>query len=152
MLKNSFRNYETVAKMGRSIFRAFQCEMELDYITVSRLLLASVAKGLWKQAGNLPEFILADVLRSAALCIRLRNILLKWFETTVLIFRVFQPIARRSNIFIRNTLERIHKSYLFSENDSKREITLAKNLLLKESKLPISLENFFQLQLQFFHL
>ena len=25
--------------MGRLIFRAFQCEMELDYITVSRLLL-----------------------------------------------------------------------------------------------------------------
>jgi len=34
--------------MGRLIFRAFQCEMELDYITVSRLLLAPVAKGLSK--------------------------------------------------------------------------------------------------------
>jgi len=28
------------------IFRAFQCEMELDYFTVSRLLLVPVAKGL----------------------------------------------------------------------------------------------------------
>jgi len=35
-----------VAEMGRSIFRAFQCEMELEYITVSKLLLAPVAKGL----------------------------------------------------------------------------------------------------------
>jgi len=32
--------------MARLIFRAFQCEMELDYITVSRLLLATVANGL----------------------------------------------------------------------------------------------------------
>jgi len=28
--------------MGRLIFRAFQCEMELDYITVCRLLLVPV--------------------------------------------------------------------------------------------------------------
>jgi len=28
--------------MGRLIFRAFQCEIELDYITVSRLLLVPV--------------------------------------------------------------------------------------------------------------
>jgi len=28
--------------MGRLIFRAFQCEIELDYITVSRLLLVTV--------------------------------------------------------------------------------------------------------------
>ena len=27
---NSFRNEETDAEMGRLIFRAFQCEMELD--------------------------------------------------------------------------------------------------------------------------
>jgi len=33
---------------------------------------------------NLYEFILAAALRSAALCIRLRNILLKWFVTIVL--------------------------------------------------------------------
>jgi len=42
VLKNSFRNEETVAEMGRLIFLAFQCEMELDYITVSRLLLVPV--------------------------------------------------------------------------------------------------------------
>jgi len=29
--------------MRRLIFRAFQCEIELDYITVSRLLLVPVA-------------------------------------------------------------------------------------------------------------
>jgi len=33
---------------------------------------------------NLFQFILAAVLRSAALCIWLRNILRKWFVTTVL--------------------------------------------------------------------
>jgi len=32
--------------MARLIFRAFQCEMELDYIIASRLLLAPAAKGL----------------------------------------------------------------------------------------------------------
>jgi len=32
--------------MGRLIFRAFKCEMDLDYITVSRLLLVPEAKGL----------------------------------------------------------------------------------------------------------
>jgi len=34
--------------MGRMIFRAFQCEMELDYITISRLLRVPVSKGLRK--------------------------------------------------------------------------------------------------------
>jgi len=57
--------------MGRLIFRAFQCEMELEHITVSRLLLVPVAKGLWKHSElvsvNLSEVILAAVLRSAAL-------------------------------------------------------------------------------------
>jgi len=38
-LRNSHRS-------GRLIFRAFQCEMELGYITVSRLLLVPVAKVL----------------------------------------------------------------------------------------------------------
>jgi len=33
---------------------------------------------------NLSEFILAAVLRYAALCIRLENILRKWFVNTVL--------------------------------------------------------------------
>jgi len=32
--------------MGRLIFRAFQCEMKLDYITVSRLFPIRAAKGL----------------------------------------------------------------------------------------------------------
>jgi len=32
--------------MAILIFRAFQCEVELDYIIASRLLLAPVAKGL----------------------------------------------------------------------------------------------------------
>jgi len=45
-LKNSFRNYETVTDVGRLIFRAFQCEMELDYTNVNRLLLVPLAKGL----------------------------------------------------------------------------------------------------------
>jgi len=48
----------------------------------------------------------------------------------------------RSNISIRKTLEKIRKSYSFSENDLKYEITLSKNLLRKASKLPISLEQF----------
>jgi len=30
--------------MGRLIFRAFQCEVELDYITISRLLLVPCSK------------------------------------------------------------------------------------------------------------
>jgi len=32
--------------MGRLIYRVFQCEVELDYITVSRLLLVPVEKCL----------------------------------------------------------------------------------------------------------
>jgi len=30
--------------MGRMIYSAFQCEMELDYITFTRIFLAPVAK------------------------------------------------------------------------------------------------------------
>ena len=89
-------------------------------------------------SANLSENILAAVLRSAALYIRLRNILLKWFVTIV-----FTLPKRRSNISIRNTLGRYRKSYSFSENDLKHEITLTKNLLRKESKLPTSLEQLF---------
>jgi len=55
-------------------------------------------------------------------------------------FLVFQLFVPEINIPIRNTLERIHCSYAFSENDLKHEITLAKNL--KESKLRLSLEQF----------
>jgi len=57
-------------------------------------------------------------------------------------FAYFSSFPRRSNISIRKTLEKIRKSYSFSENDLKREITLTKNLLRKESKLRISLEQF----------
>ena len=34
------------AEMGRLIFSPFQCEVELEYITVSKLLLVLVAKCL----------------------------------------------------------------------------------------------------------
>ena len=59
--------------MERLIFRAFQCEMELDHITFSRLLLVPVAKicesiKYWFHV-YLYEIILAAVLHSAALCI-----------------------------------------------------------------------------------
>jgi len=59
-------------------------------------------------------------------------------------FRVFQLVAPevKSNISIWKTLERIRKSYPFSENDLKYELTLAKNLVRNESKLPITLEQF----------
>jgi len=72
--------------MGKLIFRAFPCEMELDYITVSRLFLVSVAKCLWKQSirnwfqliyPNL-SWLQSCVLqesRTSTLCIWLRNIL-----------------------------------------------------------------------------
>ena len=46
MAKDSVRSYETVAEMGR--LSAFQSEVKLDYITVSRLLLVPVANCLWK--------------------------------------------------------------------------------------------------------
>jgi len=83
--------------MARLIFRTFQCEMELDYIIISRLLLAPVAKGLWKHwelvSVNLSEFILAAVLHSAALCIRLRNILGKWYVTILLTLPICPAIS-----------------------------------------------------------
>jgi len=63
---------------------------------------------------------------------------LLWFRSNS--FAYFSSLTRRSNISIRKTLERIRKSYLFSENDLKHEITLANNLVLKESKGSMSLE------------
>jgi len=71
--------------MGRLIFRAFQCEMELDYITVSRLLLVPVVNVCesikkWFQLKalrngfSLSEFILAVILRSAALCMTSKHL------------------------------------------------------------------------------
>jgi len=77
VLKNSFPNEETFAEVGRLIFRAFQCEVELDYITVSRLLLVPVAKGLWKQFKNWFQLIypnLSWVLHCVALCINAEQI------------------------------------------------------------------------------
>jgi len=57
-------------------------------------------------------------------------------------FTYFSSFPRRSNISIRKQLKKIRKSYSFSENDLKYEITLANNLFWKESKLPITLEQF----------
>ena len=154
--------------MRRLIFHAFQCEMELDYITVSRLLLVPVVN-VCESIKNWFQLIYPNLswLQYCVLlpCVWLRNILRKWFVTTVLtlpthvlqlhrilygfsvmiqkqFFAYFRSFPRRSNISIRKTLERIRKSYSFSENDLKYEITLAKNLLRKASKLPISLEQF----------
>ena len=64
--------------MGRLIFRAFQCEVEQDYITVSRLLLVPVenvcASIRELVSVNLSEFILAAILRSAALCMTSKHL------------------------------------------------------------------------------
>jgi len=57
--------------VGRLICRAFQYEMELDYITVSELLLVPVAKGLCESIRNCFQLIYLNSLRCAALCIRL---------------------------------------------------------------------------------
>ena len=153
--------------MGRLIFRAFQCDMELAYITVRRMLLVPVAN-VCESIKDWFQLIYQNLswLQYCVLlpCVWLRNILRKWFVTTVLtlpthvlqpqnfvrifcndseaIFHVFQLFPRRSNISVRKTLEKIRKSYSFNENDLKYEITLAKNLFWKESKLPISLEQF----------
>jgi len=58
-------------------------------------------------------------------------------------FRVFQLFAPEVKHSYQKNTWKIRKSYSFSENDVKHEITLAKNFLRKESKLPISLEQFF---------
>ena len=57
--------------------------------------------------------------------------------------RVFQLFPQRSNISLRKTLERICKSYQFSENDLTPEMSLAMNLLRKETKLPIARTSLF---------
>jgi len=125
--------------MVRLIFRAFQCEMELDYITVSRLLLGPVAN-VCESVKNWFQLIYPNLswLQYCILlpCVWLRNVLHKWFVTTVLtlpahvlqpqnfygfsvmiqkqFFAYFSSFPRRSKIFIRKTLERIRKSYSFS--------------------------------------
>jgi len=47
-------------------------------------------------------------------------------------FLYFSSFPRRPNISIRKTLEKVRKSYSFSENDLKYEITSANNLFWKE--------------------
>ena len=103
-------------------------------------------------------------------CVWLRNILRKWLVTTVLTLpkhflqsqnfvRIFgndsEAIHLRisahfpgDQIFLseEHLKEFIGQSFSFSENDLKYEITLAKNLLQKTSKLPISLEQFLSLK------
>ena len=73
--------------MGRLIFRAFQCEIELDYITVSRLLLVPVVN-VGESIKNWFQLIYQNLswLQYCLLlpCAWLRNILCKWFVTTVL--------------------------------------------------------------------
>jgi len=69
--------------MGRLTYRAFQWEVEVDYITVSRFLLVPVGKCLrqyWELvSANLSEFILTVGVCSAALClVWLRSILRSW--------------------------------------------------------------------------
>ena len=153
--------------MGRLIFRAFQCEMELDYITVSRLLLGAVVN-VCESIKNCFQLIYQNLswLHYCVLlpCVWLQNILRKWFVTTVLtlpthvlqpqnviwifcndleaIFRVFQLFSQEVKYFYQKNTCKIRKSYSFSENELKFEITLSKNLLRKASKLPISLEQF----------
>jgi len=69
------------------------------------------------------------------------------YEFSVMIqkqfFRVFQLFAPEVKHSIINTLNRMCKSYSYRENDLKRDITVAKNLLRKESKLSTWLEQFF---------
>ena len=159
--------------MGRLIFRAFQCEMELDYITVSRLLLLVPVANVCESIENRFQLIYQNLswLQYCVLlpCVCLRNILRKWFVTTVstlpthvlqpqnfvrifcndseAIFHVFQLFSQEVKYFYQKTFEKIRKSYSFSENDLKYEITLANSLFWRESKLPISLEQFYLLQL-----
>jgi len=153
--------------MERLIFRSFQCDMELDYTTVSILFLVPVVN-VCESIKNWFQLIYQNLswLQYCVLlpCVWLRNILRKWIVTTVstlpthvvqpqnfvrifcndseTIFAYFSSFPKRSNISIRKTLEKICKSYSFSENDLKYEITLAKNLLRKASKLLKSLEEF----------
>ena len=71
--------------MGRLIFRALQCEMELDYITVSRLLLVPVVN----VCESIKNWFQYCVLLP---CVWLRNILGEWFVTTVTLpTHVLQP-------------------------------------------------------------
>ena len=85
VLKNSFRNQETGSEMGRLIFRAFQCEIELDYKTVSRLLLVPVVN-VCESIKNSFRLIYPNLswLQYCVLlpCVWLRIILRKLFVTS----------------------------------------------------------------------
>jgi len=114
---------------------------------------------------NLSQFILGVVLYSAALCIRLRNVLRKWFVTTVLTLptcsatalnfvRIFcndsEAILSRNSALCpggQTFLSETHLKQLTNHIHLVRmiqniKISLANNLLRKKSKLPISLEQF----------
>jgi len=58
-------------------------------------------------------------------------------------FCVFQLIAHEVKHFYQTNNWNDSQTYSFSVNDLKHEITLAKNLLRKYSKLPVWLEQFF---------
>ena len=57
-------------------------------------------------------------------------------------FRVFQLFSQEVKYFYQKNTWKNSQIYSFSENDLKYEIILAKNLLHKASKLPMSLEQF----------
>ena len=105
--------------MGRLIFRAFQCKMELEYINVSRLLLAPVAN-VRESIENWFQVIYQNLscLQYCVLlpCVRLRNILRKWFVTTVLTLptHVLQP-HNFVRIFCNNSEVIFHEFQLFSK-------------------------------------
>ena len=104
--------------------------MDMEHITVSSLLLVPVVN-VCESIKNWFQLVYQNLswLQYCVLlpCVWLRNIL---------------RFPRRSNISFRKKLEKIRKSYAFSENDLKYEITLANNLLQKALKLPISLQQF----------
>jgi len=105
--------------MGRLIFRAFQCEMELDYITVSRLLLGPVVNVCEsiKNWFHLIYYSLSWLQYCVLLpCVWFRNILRKWFVTTVLTLptHVLQP--QNFEHFFCNDSEAIFRVFqLFSQ-------------------------------------
>ena len=142
--------------MGRLIFRAFQCEMELDYLTVSRLLLVPVTN-VCESIENWFQLIYQNLswLQCYVLlpCVWLRNILRKWFVTTVLTLPT--PVLQPQNfvrIFCNDSEAIFHVFQLFSNEvkyfypdntwKNSQMIFISKDLFWKESKLPTSLEQF----------
>ena len=153
--------------MGRMIFRAFQCEMELDYVTVNRLLLGPIVN-VCESIKNWFQLIYQN-LSWLQWCVRLpcvwlQNILRKWFATTVLtlhthilqpqnfvwnfcnhseaIFRLFQLFFQEVKYFYKKNTWKNSQIIFIYWKWFKIWISLSKNLLRKASKLPISLEQF----------